>query len=223
MQLATQSRPAAPQINNFRLVGTLPASGSHNPGRLNRRPGYHISLGCRFGLNTHPLLIGGDSLPPPLDVEPQAKISGPPGTLVVCSGSPEAYSLGVAQDQDNQPERKAEPPPKSFGNMGPDHWSRSRTEKNTESIEYYRERSRAPGVKEGGGLRNHYCMACDGVIPIDPPTDTCPHCGIKIEGKTRRYFNWVEIDSTPPSDLKLVGFLAMGATVLALLLWWLIR
>ena len=107
--------------------------------------------------------------------------------------------------------------------MGPDHWSRSRTEKNQESLDYYRERSGAPGVREGGGLRNHYCMACDGVIPTDQKSDTCPHCGIKIEGETRRYFNWVEIDSPPPSDHKLVGLLAVGALLLMFIVWWLVR
>ena len=114
------------------------------------------------------------------------------------------------------------PRPKSFGNMGPDHWSRSRGDKNQESVEYYRDRSQAPGVREGGGPRNHYCMACDGVIPTDQSGDRCPHCGEKIQGETRRYFNWVEIDQTPPSDRKLqLALLGIFMAVVGLI-WFLL-
>lgn len=116
--------------------------------------------------------------------------------------------------------------PKSYGNISDDHWTRARKDENQEAIDYYRERSKAPGVAEGGGLRNHYCMACDGVIPTDHEGDACPHCGAEIEGQTRRYFNWVEIDQPPESDLRALLPLALGAVaVLALLgalLWWIL-
>ncbi|HIG87954.1 MAG TPA: hypothetical protein EYQ25_13060 [Planctomycetes bacterium] len=135
------------------------------------------------------------------------------------------YSGQVAQEETDPPKAKGQPNPKSFGNIGPGHWSRTRKEKNQESIEYYRDRSQAPGVREGGGTRNHYCMNCDGVIPHDEPHEICPHCGTKIEGKTRRYFNWVEIDQPPPSDRKLQLILLAIPTSLAAaaLAWWLLR
>lgn len=124
------------------------------------------------------------------------------------------YSGQVAQEETDPPKAKGQPNPKSFGNIGPGHWSRTRGEKNQESIEYYRDRSQAPGVREGGGPRNHYCMNCDGVIPHEESNEICPHCGTKIEGETRRYFNWVEIDEPPRSDLAaLLPYLLGGALV----------
>jgi len=119
----------------------------------------------------------------------------------------------------------ASPPRKSFGNMSDDHWSRSRTDANEEALEYYRERSKAPGVAEGGGARNFYCMACDGVVPADHAGDSCPHCGEPIEGRTRRYFNWVEIDEPPRGDVGPVFLIGLGVmtvvvVLLALLAWW---
>lgn len=90
--------------------------------------------------------------------------------------------------------------PPSFGNMSEHHWSRARRDQNQEALDYYRERSRAPGVAEGGGERNFYCMECAGVIPHEPPASTCPHCGVAIEGTVRRYFNWVEMSEPARSD-----------------------
>lgn len=85
--------------------------------------------------------------------------------------------------------------------MSDHHWSRTRGERNREAIDYYRERSQAPGVAEGGEARNSYCMECDGVIPWDDfQGEECPHCGASLEGSVRRYFNWVEIDRTPTAD-----------------------
>ena len=108
--------------------------------------------------------------------------------------------------------------PKSFGNMSDSHWSRARAGTNEEALEYYRERSHAPGVEEGGGPRNFYCMHCDGVIPSDPPVDRCPHCGGEITGVARRYFNWVELDQPAKSDFRsLLPFAAGGLIVLALI------
>lgn len=107
-------------------------------------------------------------------------------------------------------------PEKSFGNMSDAHWSRARAGANEEAIEYYRERSRAPGVAAGGGDRNHYCMSCDGVVPFEHARESCPHCGASLAGVARRYFNWVELDRPPRSDLKaLLPFLVGGALVLA--------
>lgn len=98
----------------------------------------------------------------------------------------------------------------SYGNMSEHHWSRTRGERNREAIDYYRERSQAPGVAEGGEARNHFCMECDGVIPWDEfKGDACPHCGAKIDGSVRRYFNWVEIDRTPQAD-RTAALLATG-------------
>lgn len=115
----------------------------------------------------------------------------------------------------------------SFGNMGPDHWSKARKDSNQESLEYYRERSRAPGVEAGGGPRNFYCMRCDGVIPSDPPVKACPHCGEPLDEVARRYFNWVELDQPVKSDFKALLPLAIGGAffllLLAFLLVWLFR
>ena len=110
-------------------------------------------------------------------------------------------------------------PEKSFGNISDRHWSRARAGSNEEALEYYRERSRAPGVAEGGGARNHYCMSCDGVIPFEGAGDTCPHCGASLAGVARRYFNWVELDRPPKSDLRaLLPFLIGGTVALAVAL-----
>lgn len=115
--------------------------------------------------------------------------------------------------------------PSSYGNMSENHWSRTRGERNKEAIDYYRERSQAPGVAEGGEARNFYCMECDGVIPWDDfQAGSCPHCGAKIEGSARRYFNWVEIDRTPTTDRTamllaagiLLAVLAFLGTIVAL-------
>ncbi len=116
------------------------------------------------------------------------------------------------------------PAAKSFGNMSDAHWSRAREKSNAEAIDYYRERSHAPGVAEGGGARNMYCMHCDGVIPLGTPIEVCPHCGKELEGDVKRYFNWVEIDRTPRSDLRSL-LLPIGlavvvvVSVVALVVW----
>lgn len=116
-------------------------------------------------------------------------------------------------------------PEKSYGNISDRHWSRARQGMNEEALEYYRERSKAPGVAEGGGARNHYCLACDGVIPLDsgPPTERCPHCGAELDLHVKRYFNWVEIDSPPTSDAKALLPIFAGVVVLVggLIAWWL--
>ncbi len=105
---------------------------------------------------------------------------------------------------------------KSYGNMSDQHWSKTRGERNADAIDYYRDRSQAPGVEGGGEARNYYCMECDGVIPWDDfQGDACPHCGAAIEGSARRYFNWVEIDRTPKSDYTAMA-IAVGLLVTAL-------
>lgn len=120
---------------------------------------------------------------------------------------------------------RPDPAAKSFGNMSPDHWSRARSGANAEALDYYRARSRAPGVAQGGGARNMYCMECDGVIPLDAaPPATCPHCGADLAGAARRYFNWVEIDRPPASDARsllplFVAALALLAGAAALAFW----
>lgn len=122
----------------------------------------------------------------------------------------------------------------SWGNIGEHHWTRAREGMNEEALEYYRERSKAPGVREGGGLRNHYCMHCNGVIPLEydqraPASETpehCPHCGAELDARVRAMFNWVEIDQPPASDLKALAFVALVALsilagLVALVVWWL--
>jgi len=117
----------------------------------------------------------------------------------------------------------AKPGAASRAPMDESHWSRARRDSNPEALEYYRSRSRAPGVAEGGAARNFYCMRCDGVIPFDPPTDACPHCGERIDENVKRYFNWVEIAEPPASDfIPLLKVAALGVAVIAvvvLLVW----
>ena len=104
------------------------------------------------------------------------------------------------------------------------HWSRLRKGKNQEAMDYYRERSKAPGVAEGGGIRSSYCLECEGVIPLkyDQRTEAvmdtgqvCPHCGAEVDPRVRRMFNWVEIDQPPASDLAVLWpYLAVGGLLL---------
>ncbi|MFT6832183.1 MAG: hypothetical protein ACJAZN_002352 [Planctomycetota bacterium] len=117
---------------------------------------------------------------------------------------------------------------KSYGNMSDRHWSKTRGERNADAIDYYRDRSHAPGVEEGGEARNYYCMECDGVIPWDDfKGDACPHCGAAIEGSARRYFNWVEIDRTPKSDrtatLIAAGIVTLVLVVVLTVAYWIFR
>ncbi len=108
--------------------------------------------------------------------------------------------------------------------MSDRHWSRTREGTNAEAVDYYRERSHAPGVAEGGGARNMYCMQCDGVIPLGEGLANCPHCAAPLEGDVKRYFNWVEIDRAPSSDMRalwpifLAVLVAIGGIVW-LLVW----
>jgi hypothetical protein len=116
--------------------------------------------------------------------------------------------------------------------MSEHHWSRARRGMNEEALEHYRARSRAPGVAEGGGARNHYCMHCHGVIPLEydsreaagKEVQRCPHCGVELEGRVREMFNWVEIDQVPGSDLRAILPLAviglLVAIAVALFAWW---
>ncbi len=111
--------------------------------------------------------------------------------------------------------------------MSDDHWSRARAGTNAEALDYYRERSLAPGVKEGGTERNFYCMRCDGVIPHEPPPSACPHCGEPTTEGAKRYFNWVEINDPPRSDARAVllpVLLVMSLVgILCVALWWFLR
>lgn len=120
----------------------------------------------------------------------------------------------------------SDPRPPSYGNMSDQHWSKTRAETNRDALDYLRERSKAPGVAEGGGSRNFYCMECAGVIPAEGDPKVCPHCGAPIEGGARRYFNWVEMNEPPRSDLRaLLPWIAAGFAGLVLfallLTWWL--
>lgn len=128
--------------------------------------------------------------------------------------------------------RPGEPakPPASFGPMSEHHWSKARVEHNQEAMEYLRWRSHAPGVESGGAERNHYCMHCHGVIPLqydqrqpaDGTPSQCPHCGAALEPRVRAMFNWVEMDQPPAADtgLKWALFaLVLGGIALGLAIW----
>jgi hypothetical protein len=123
------------------------------------------------------------------------------------------------------PERRPDGTRPSWGNISEHHWSRARRGANEEALEYYRARSRAPGVAEGGAERNFYCMECDGVIPHSPPVERCPHCGAALDDSVRRYFNWVEIDRPVESDLRallpllLAVLVVLVALALGLVAW----
>jgi ribosomal protein L37E len=130
----------------------------------------------------------------------------------------------MAAEPDSAPQPPNAGP--SYGPMSERHWSRARRDSNREAIDYYRERSKAPGVAEGGAERNFYCMRCDGVIAYTHADPNCPHCGEPIDEHVKRYFNWVEINEPPPSDflpLLKLGSALLGtlAAVGALLWWWL--
>ena len=122
-----------------------------------------------------------------------------------------------------------EPVPKSYGNMSEHHWTKTRGERNAEALEYYRERSRAPGVAEWDGPRAHYCMSCNGVLPLEydrrePAQELghCPHCGAELDRRVRAMFNWVETDQVPDSDLKALWPLLVVALGLVVLVLWLL-
>ena len=108
------------------------------------------------------------------------------------------------------PKSAHDEPQHSWGNMSDAHWSRARRDKNAEALEYYRQRSRAPGVAEGGEARNFFCMKCDGVIPHDFRGGHCPHCNAELDERIKRYFNWVEINEPPASDFMALLPLALG-------------
>ena len=108
--------------------------------------------------------------------------------------------------------------------MSDRHWSRARRDHNREAIDYLRERSRAPGVAEGGGARNFYCMNCDGVIPHDAPGSSCPHCGAAIEAGVRRYFNWVEMSEPQRREPRvLLPWILLALLALSLGAWYFLR
>ena len=113
----------------------------------------------------------------------------------------------------------------SWGAISERHWTRTRAEMNREALDYYRERSHAPGVAEGGSHRNFYCMKCDGVIPYYEQHERCPHCGEPIDPTVKRYFNWVETDFPRKRDLTallpwaLVVLLAALLAAAALAYW----
>ena len=121
----------------------------------------------------------------------------------------------------------------SWGNVSDGHWSRSRRSSNREAIDHMRDRSKAPGVAEGGGARNHYCMKCDGVIPSverdgrPAAPERCPHCGVELDERVRAMFNWVEIDEPPAGDPAALLWLAVaGALAMALVgavAYWILR
>lgn len=127
---------------------------------------------------------------------------------------------------DNRAQPPTPPDGPSWGSMSERHWSRARKDANREALDYYRERSKAPGVAAGGAERNFYCMRCDGVIPFEHKGATCPHCSEPLDENVKRYFNWVEINEPPKSDfvplLKVAGLgLALLAVVVLLVWWWL--
>jgi hypothetical protein len=65
-------------------------------------------------------------------------------------------------------------------------------------------------------------MECEGVIPFEEGDVTCPHCGAEVRGTSRRYFNWVEIDTPPESDFAALLPYAVGILLVTslLILWY---
>ena len=119
-------------------------------------------------------------------------------------------------------------PAKSYGNISDTHWTRTRLETHGEALEYLRDRSKAPGVREGGSARNHYCMSCNGVIPLEydsreaasQQAQHCPHCGVELDTRVRAMFNWVETDQVPSSDLAVLWPWLLGLLVLLVAAGW---
>ncbi len=143
--------------------------------------------------------------------------------MILCL-APYACSVAASEDPSAGEPRRPDGSAPSWGNISERHWSRSRRGENAEALDYYRQRSRAPGVEAGGAERNFYCMECDGVIPHHEDLSACPHCGAQIDEKARRYFNWVEINEPVASDLRAllpwaVGFLLLLAA-LVVVVWW---
>ncbi|MFT7486712.1 MAG: hypothetical protein ACI9F9_002568 [Candidatus Paceibacteria bacterium] len=143
--------------------------------------------------------------------------------------NPEDTPQGQQQPPAYDPERVLTD--KSFGVNDEKHWATARREMNKDEIEFLRERSHAPGVAEGGGARNHYCMECHGVLELEydstepdagGPAEHCPHCGAEIDRSVRMMFNWVEIDQVPSGDLQALLPLLLGglAIIVAGLSWW---
>lgn len=131
-------------------------------------------------------------------------------------------------DEPEKAEGQAPESGPSWGLMSQKHWSRARAGANQEAIEHMRQRSHAPGVAEGGGPRNHYCMACKGVIPFaSPPPEVCPHCGAVLDEHVRAMFNWVEIDEAPVGDaaalLRVAAFGLLGLALVGLLVYWMLH
>lgn len=112
-----------------------------------------------------------------------------------------------------EPSAPGAPKPPSYGNISEHHWSRARADSNREALDYYRERSKAPGVAAGGGARNFYCMKCDGVIPHESAVAACPHCGEPLDANVKRYFNWVEMGDPPENEFRTLAW-ALGAIAL---------
>ena len=112
----------------------------------------------------------------------------------------------------------------SWGDVDEKHWSKVLGDRNDEVLEYYRSRSKAPGVAEGADSRNQYCMSCDAVIPLsyfqfEPADDEvrhCPHCGVELEKRIHRMFNWVEIDQPHDSDMKSLAPILIGGLAVAI-------
>lgn len=159
----------------------------------------------------------------PMTRQPSNSSDSQPGSPDPASdaGLPGATASDATQ---TPPVGSAGDPEQAPGILGPDHWSKARSGMHNEALEYYRERSKAPGVAEGGGARNFYCMDCDGVISMDHEGEQCPHCGAALAGKAKRYFNWVEIDQPPSSDLKaLLPYLLAIALAFAGILWLILR
>ncbi|MHC4263277.1 MAG: hypothetical protein ACYSWX_12190 [Planctomycetota bacterium] len=146
-----------------------------------------------------------------------------PGDAQPKDGQPKDGQPKDAQPKDGQPRSSKLPD---------EHWSRARSDRNQDTIDFLRERSRAPGVEGGGAARNHYCMECNGVIPLlydrrlahdDRKLTHCPHCGAELDERVQAMFNWVEIDQVSGSDARaMLPFVGLALLLLGALVWGLI-
>ena len=113
---------------------------------------------------------------------------------------------------------------RSYGNMSEHHWSKTRGERNREAIDYYRERSRAPGVEEGGGPRTSTAWTATGSSPTTRGSARARTVARSSTARSGGTSTGWEIDRPPASDLRaLLPWMVLVAALLAAGAWGLSR